>query len=294
MPKVDKTGLILIGGAVGLGLILLPGFFSGRLKAKEEEDEGLVPSEIAPFDWAAAAAEADASEDKKKKKTVLVAVGRPDLIVEANTKSYAYGQWQSIRGNRNRGVGSHMQIRDVDAWGATNVDVIAEWEIKNPSAETLPLDFVVSLRQTRDFTTKSFLFGKGWASAFGRDRDIFKYTPKDGITDDEFFDAFGESVQTTHGATRGSRAVPDRILPGETRKLKMGLHLPGPARSKELREFWEAKPQFNFRIEAHQGQNKFAEHEFKDAFSLSIVRPELIALPSTGRGDSPRLTIKSL
>ena len=80
----------------------------------------------------------------------------------------------------------------------------------------------------------------------------------------------------------------------------MGLHLPGPARSKKLREFWEAKPQFNFRIEAHQGgklmaeSKKFAEHEFKDAFSLSIVRPELIALPSTGRGDSPRLTIRSL
>lgn len=74
----------------------------------------------------------------------------------------------------------------------------------------------------------------------------------------------------------------------------MGLHLPGPARSKELREFWESNPQFNFKIEAYQGQERFAEHEFKDAFDTSIVRPELIALPSTGRGDSPRLTIRSL
>jgi hypothetical protein len=288
MPKVDKTGMILIGGAVGLGLILLPGFFSGRDKP-EDGDPGLEPMELGPYEPIPVP---EVKEEKQEKKeTVLVAIDRPDLIVEGNTKSYAYG---SINGSRNRGVGNHMKAGTVDVWGATNVDVISEWKIRNPSVETLRLDFLVRLRLIRDFTTKSFLGSWGWGDTFGRDETSFRYTPKDGITDDKFFDAFQESVQTTHGATRGSRAVPLSISPGETKKLRMGLHLPGPARSKELREFWESNPQFNFKIEAYQGQKRFAEHEFKGAFDTSIVRPELIALPSTGRGDSPSLTIRSL
>ena len=43
MPKIDKTGMILVGGAVGLGLLLLPGYFQKRAKAEgegEEEDAG--------------------------------------------------------------------------------------------------------------------------------------------------------------------------------------------------------------------------------------------------------------
>ena len=185
-----------------------------------------------------------------------------------------------------------MKAGTVDVWRAARVNVMAEWDIQNPSAAALPLDFRVTLRLTRDFTTKSFLFSRGWGESFGRDETHFEYTPKDGIKTDRFFDAFHQGVKTTHGATRGSRPTSLMIPPGSTRTFLMGVHLPGPGYSKDLREFWEASPQFNFRIEPHQGNRKFAEHEFKDAFTTSVVRPELIALPSTGNADSPRLTIR--
>ena len=72
----------------------------------------------------------------------------------------------------------------------------------------------------------------------------------------------------------------------------MGLILPGPAQSKELREFWEAGPVFNFKIEVYQGSMLFAEHEFKTAFTTMIERPVLRPLPQTRGADSPRLTIR--
>ena len=293
MPKMDKTGMILVGGAVGLGLLLLPGYFQKRAEGEGEGEEGpgLVPMELAPADMGPDVPTEEVRKEKDKK-PVLVASARPNLVVEANRATY--GTWQSIAGSRNRGVGNHMKAGTVDVWGATNVSVIADWEIRNPSPETLPLDFRVRLRMIRDFTTKSFLLGRGWGNTFGRDETSFEYTPEKGITNDKFFDAFQASVQTTHGATRGSRAVPLTISPGGKADLRMGIHLPGPARSKELREFWESNPQFNFLVEPHQGKKKFAEHEFKGAFDTSIVRPELIALRSTRDGDSPRLIIKGL
>ena len=291
MPKVDKTGMILIGGAVGLGLILLPGFFTGR--GKDEENGGPVPMDLEAF--VPVPTVEDIPDDKKK--PVLVVVGQPNLRVEGNRASYAYGSLdsgQGVRGSRNRGVGNHRSAGTIDVWGATNVDVISEWKIKNPSPETLPLDFLVRLRMTRDFSTRSLIFGRGWGETFGRDETSFEYTPEDGIKTDKFFDSFRESVQTTHGATQGSNPIPLSIAPGETKILRMGMHLPGPSRSKELREFWEANPEFNFKIEAYQGKKRFAEHEFKGAFDASIVRPELIAKRSTGKGDSPTLTVRSL
>ena len=48
MPKIDtQTGIILAGGAAALGLILLPGFFSGKGKPKEP---GLDPMDLSPMD----------------------------------------------------------------------------------------------------------------------------------------------------------------------------------------------------------------------------------------------------
>jgi hypothetical protein len=72
----------------------------------------------------------------------------------------------------------------------------------------------------------------------------------------------------------------------------MGLILPGPAQSEELRKFWDAGPEFNFLVAPYQGNLRVDEHEFKDAFSTKLVRPELVALDRTGYRDSPKLTIR--
>jgi hypothetical protein len=286
MPKMDKTGMILAGGAVGLGLLLLPGFFQKRAEAEGEEDPGLMPMDLPPADLEDMGPDVPGvqDKDKDKKKKVLIAKGMPKLIVGTGQKSFAALS----------GVGSHMNFPDVDIWNSAYVDVMAEWVIQNPSPVAQPVNFLVSLRQTRDFTTMSFIRGGGWGKSFGRDVVTFEYNPKDGVKFDRFHDAFRESVSTTHGASKGSLPAELRIPAGATRTLLIGLRLPGPGRSKELREFWGANPQFNFRVEPYQGQERLGEHEFKDAFSTSITRPELIALRSTGDGDSPRLTIRSL
>ena len=290
MPKIDnKTGMILAGGAVGLGLLLLPGFFQKRAEAEGEEDPSLVPMELAPADLEKMGPDIP-TEDRKEKdkpKKVLIAKGMPKLIVGSGQKSYA-----ALSGIRNRGVGSHMNFPDVDIWNSAYVDVMAEWDIQNPSPVAQPVNFLVSLRQTRDFTTWSFIRGGGWGKSFGRDVVTFEYNPKDGVKFDRFHDAFRESVSTTHGASKGSLPAELRIPAGATRTLLIGLRLPGPGRSKELREFWGENPQFNFRVEPYQGQERLGEHEFKGAFTTSVVRPQLVALPSTGNADSPRLTIR--
>ena len=280
MAKMDKTGMILAGGAIGLGFLLLPGFFQGR----SEEDPDLVPDELSPADLERMGPDVP-TKDKKKK--VLIAKGMPKLIVGTGRESYA-----ALSGIRNRGVGSHMNFRGVDIWNAAYVDVMAEWDIQNPSPVAQPVNFLVSLRQTRDFSASSFFGSWGWGETFGRDEVTFEYNPKDGVKFDKFHDAFRESVRTTHGASKGSLPAELRIPAGATQTLLIGLRLPGPGRSRELREFWEANPQFNFRVEPYQGRERLGEHEFKGAFTTSVVRPQLVALPSTGNADSPRLTIR--
>jgi len=302
MPKIDtQTGIILAGGAAALGLILLPGFFSGKGKPKEP---GLDPMDLSPMDLSPADLEAlealetsEASDDKKKTdkpKKVLIVKGMPTLSVTTGQKSYA-----ALSGMRNRGVGSHMDFPNVDVWNASYVYVMAKWKIENPSSTPQPVDMLVSLRQTRDFSTKSFLTGGSWGEVYGRDAVMFEYNPFDGTKFDKFHDDFRESAKTTHGASKVTSPAKLTIPARSTKTLLIGLRLPGPSRSDKLREFWGANPQFNFRVEAYQGRgsgswDRLGEHEFKDAFSTTIVRPELIALRSTGDGDSPRLTIRSL
>jgi hypothetical protein len=300
MPKVDKTGMILIGGAVGLGLILLPGFFSGRLKVKDGEpgledgDPGLEPMELEPY-VPVPEVEEEKERKQEKPKSLVVSVGPPTLVVESNRTSTGYS---SINGSRNRGVGNHMKAATVDVWDATNVAVFVDWDMKNTGVVTSQMDFSVRLRMVEQASFGTFFSAKSWylADAFGRDDTWFEYKPgaARGIEKDKFFDAFSQGVQTTHGASRGQNPALLSIGAGQTKKLKMGLHLPGPGRSKDLREFWEANPQFNFKIEVYANNVRIAEHEFKDAFSTSINRPNLVARPYTGKNDSPTLTVRSL
>ena len=300
MPKMDKqTGIILAGGAAALGLILLPGFFSGKGKPKEPELEPeLKPMELSPADLRALEAMGeDVPADKKKAdkpKKVLIAKGMPTLSVTTGQKSYA-----ALSGIRNRGVGNHMSFPDVDIWNAPYVDIMAKWDIQNPSPTPQTVDMLVSLRLTRDFSMKSFLTGRSYGEVYGRDAVMFEYNPFDGVKFDKFHDDFRQSVETTHGASKVASPAKLAIPANTTKTLLIGLHLPGPSRSDELREFWGANPQFNFRVEAYQGKgsgswDRLGEHEFKDAFTTISVRPTLIALRSTGDGDSPRLTIRSL
>ena len=71
MAKMDKTGMILAGGAIGLGFLLLPGFFQGR----SEEDPDLVPDELSPADLERMGPDVP-TKDKKKK--VLIAKAAAD------------------------------------------------------------------------------------------------------------------------------------------------------------------------------------------------------------------------
>jgi len=296
MAKFDnKTGMILAGGAVGLGLLLLPGFFQKRAEAEGEEDPSLMPMELAPADLGPDIPAEDRKEkEKDKPKKVLIAKGMPTLSVSTGQKSFA-----ALSGIRNRGVGSHMDFPDVDIWNASAVDVVAKWDIQNPSPTPQTVDMLVSLRLTRDFSMKSFLTGRSYGEVYGRDAVMFEYNPFDGVKFDKFHDDFRESVETTHGASKVTSPAKLAIPANTTKTLLIGLHLPGPSRSKKLREFWGKNPQFNFRVEAYQGRgrgswDRLGEHEFKDAFTTSVVLPELIALRSTRDGDSPRLTIRSL
>jgi hypothetical protein len=185
-----------------------------------------------------------------------------------------------------------MKAGAVDVWNAREIFVDADWEIQNPTNGRLSFDFRLKLRQTKDWKWYKSFLSWGWGNTFARDKTVFEYTPERGIREDSFFDAFKVGVKTSHGASRGRPAQRRTIAARGREKVRMGLVLPGPAQSKELREFWEAGPVFNFAIEVYQGSMRFAEHEFKGAFTTTVERPVLRALYQTRGADSPRLTIR--
>ena len=304
-PAIGQTGLILGIGAVGLGLVLLPGFFQRREDEREDErgraDTGpagpavLEPTPLSPF--VPTPAPTPTKKEDKSKPTLRASRSgnQPTLSVTAGRGGTGYDYYGSeLRGvaNRNRGVGSHMQAGAVDVWNAREILVNVDWDITNPTNERTPFDFRLRLRQTKDFSAQRFLFSRGWGNAFARDETSFEYTPGTGVKADKFFDVFKVGAKTSHGASKGRAAHRRSIAAGRTERVKMGLVLPGPAQSKELREFWESGPSFNFIVEVYQGSMRFAEHEFKTAFSTMVERPVLRALAQTRGADSPRLTIR--
>lgn len=284
-----QTAIILGAGAVGLGLVLLPGFFRKGEAAADTgplEPTSLTPAVLPPADVTPIV---DRDEERKDKpKAQLRAKGLPSLSVTAG---------RSGVGSLNRGtgvpVGSHMKAGDVDVWNANEVRVDAKWNIQNPTSRRLPIDFRLRLRMARDMSTWKFLTAKTWGGMVGRDKTMYEYVPGKGIQKDVFFDGFdGMGVRTSHGASMRSKPKSFTISPGATATVWMGLILPGPAQSEELREFWEGGPEFNFLVAPYQGNLLIAQHEFKDAFSTKLVRPKLRALDRTGYRDSPKLTIR--
>jgi len=284
-----QTAIILGAGAVGLGLVLLPGFFRKGEAAADTgplEPTSLTPAVLPPADDMQIV---DKDEQRKDKpKAQLRVKGQPSLSVTAG---------RSGVGSLNRGVGaavgSHMKAGDVDVWNANEIHVDVKWDIQNPTSRRLPIDFQLKLRMARELSTWKFISSPTWGGMVGRDKTMFEYVPGRGIQKDVFFDGFdGAGVKTSHGASMRSTPKSYTISPGATATVWMGLILPGPAQSKELREFWEAGPEFNFLVAPYQGDLLIAEHEFKDAFSTKLVRPVLVALDKTRYMDSPRLTIR--